>query len=89
MNNLKLGRECNNDLQRIFKRLSKIKPKEVMNRYILSGLMTLQKLLPMSSVTNQLVVQTELAEHISSIRQRAVELLNNTEGMREELIEGS
>lgn len=82
MNNFKLGRDCNTDLQRILKRLGKIKPKEVMNRYILSGLMTMQKLLPLSTINNQLMVQAELAEHIASIQQRAVELLNDTESVR-------
>ena len=87
MNNLKQGRDCSSDLQRIFKRLGKIKPKEVMNRYILSGLLTLQRLLPMSALSDHTVFLGELSEHIQSIRAQAVEILNSTEDMHEELIE--
>lgn len=78
MNNLKIGRECNNDMQRILKRLSKIKPKEVMNRYILSGLMALQKLVVGSTITNPAAVQAQLAEHICSVKLQAIQILSQT-----------
>jgi hypothetical protein len=53
LNNLNTGKDCRNEVGRLFKRLRKIKDKEVMNRYILSGLITLQKLIHLSAITNK------------------------------------
>ncbi len=53
LNNLRQGKDTVNEMGRLFKRLKKIKAKEVMNRYILTGLMTAEKLISNSGVSNQ------------------------------------
>jgi hypothetical protein len=49
-----------------------------MNRYILSGLMAVEKVVPLSSVHDQESALAELRRHIAMIKQRAIDILNET-----------
>lgn len=76
---MKNGKDCRNDIGRLTKRLKKIKNKEVMNRYVVSGLMSVQRML-----VGQQDLRGEIKECIERVVERARDIVNQTETIEKE-----
>jgi hypothetical protein len=45
LNKMKDGKDCKTELSRVVSKAGRIKPKDIMNRYVLSGLITASKII--------------------------------------------